>query len=257
MEFLRAVAKTYIPHLEDEKAIDNHIFIFPNRRSLLFFQKYLGQEYHARSGKPLLSPNLQTINDFIIGFGGLKPVSSVKALYTLYESYSDIKGNNVESFDDFVYWGDIILKDFDDIDKYLVNAKQLFTNIKELKELSDDYSYLSPAQIKAIESFWGSFSAEPHTDKKEVFFSLWKVLERVYDDFRSRLEALGEGYEGMIYRKVAEQLPFLVESKDSVGVGLQSMLNGRRIVFVGLNAPNMCERKIMRYLMEAGRADSF
>lgn len=79
MEFLRAVAKTYIPHLEDEKAIDNHIFIFPNRRSLLFFQKYLGQEYHARSGKPLLSPNLQTINDFIIGFGGLKPVSSVKA----------------------------------------------------------------------------------------------------------------------------------------------------------------------------------
>ena len=257
MEFLRAVAKTYIPHLEDEKAIDNHIFIFPNRRSLLFFQKYLGQEYHARSGKPLLSPNLQTINDFIIGFGGLKPVSSVKALYTLYESYSDIKGNNVESFDDFVYWGDIILKDFDDIDKYLVNAKQLFTNIKELKELSDDYSYLSPAQIKAIESFWGSFSAEPHTDKKEVFFSLWKVLERVYDDFRSRLEALGEGYEGMIYRKVAEQLPFLVESKDSVGVGLQSMLNGRRIVFVGLNAPNMCERKIMRYLMEAGRADFY
>ena len=257
MEFLRAVAKTYIPHLEDEKAIDNHIFIFPNRRSLLFFQKYLGQEYHARFGKPLLSPNLQTINDFIIGFGGLKPVSSVKALYTLYESYSDIKGNNVESFDDFVYWGDIILKDFDDIDKYLVNAKQLFTNIKELKELSDDYSYLSPAQIKAIESFWGSFSAEPHTDKKEVFFSLWKVLERVYDDFRSRLEALGEGYEGMIYRKVAEQLPFLVESKDSVGVGLQSMLNGRRIVFVGLNAPNMCERKIMRYLMEAGRADFY
>ena len=101
----------------------------------------------------MLSPNLQTINDFIIGFGGLKPVSSVKALYTLYESYSDIKGNNVESFDDFVYWGDIILKDFDDIDKYLVNAKQLFTNIKDLKELSDDYSYLSPAQIKAIESF--------------------------------------------------------------------------------------------------------
>lgn len=261
MEFLRAVAKAYIPHLADEKAIDNHTFIFPNRRSLLFFQKYLGQEYSAKYGKPLLSPNLQTINDFIIGLGGLKPVSLVKALYTLYRSYSDIKGSNVESFDDFVYWGDIILKDFDDIDKYLVNAKQLFTNIKELKELSDDYSYLSPAQIKAIESFWGSFSAEPHTEKKEVFFSLWKVLERVYDDFRSRLEALGEGYEGMIYRKVAEQMPVLVDRGESFGVGfgvvLQSMLNGGRVVFVGLNAPNMCERKIMRYLMEAGKADFY
>ena len=254
MEFLRAVAKVYIPHLADEKAIDNHTFIFPNRRSLLFFQKYLGQEYSAKYGKPLLSPNLQTINDFIIGLGGLKPVSLVKALYTLYRSYSDIKGSNVESFDDFVYWGDIILKDFDDIDKYLVNAKQLFTNIKELKELSDDYSYLSPAQIKAIESFWGSFSAEPHTEKKEVFFSLWKVLERVYDDFRSRLEALGEGYEGMIYRKVAEQMPFIVDSKESVGDFGSS---DRRIVFVGLNAPNMCERKIMRYLMEAGKADFY
>lgn len=268
MEFLRAVAKTYIPHLTDEKAIDNHTFIFPNRRSLLFFQKYLGQEYSAEYGKPLFSPNLQTINDFIIGLGGLKPVSPVKALYTLYRSYSDIKGSNVESFDDFVYWGDIILKDFDDIDKYLVNAKQLFTNIKELKELSDDYSYLSPAQIKAIESFWGSFSAEPHTEKKEVFFSLWKVLERVYDDFRNRLEALGEGYEGMIYRKVAERLPLLVDSresfgvgdlknKESVGVGLQSMFNCKRVVFVGLNAPNMCERKIMRCLMEAGKADFY
>ena len=288
MEFLRAVAKAYISHLADEKAIDNHTFIFPNRRSLLFFQKYLGQEYSAKYGKPMLSPNLQTINDFIISLGGLKPVGSVKALYTLYRCYSDIKGNNVESFDDFVYWGDIILRDFDDIDKYLVNATQLFTNIKELKELSDDYSYLSPQQIKAIESFWGSFSAEPHTEKKEVFFSLWKVLESVYDEFRSRLESAGEGYEGMIYRKVAEQMPFIVESregKESVGfgvgigdfegkegkeckegkegkesredIGIQSMLNGGRVVFVGLNAPNMCERKIMRCLMEAGKADFY
>ena len=257
MEFLRAVAKAYIPYLVDKDAIDNHTFIFPNRRSLLFFQKYLGQEYHAEYGKPLLSPNLQTINDFIISLGGLKPVNSVKALYTLYRCYSDIKENNVESFDDFVYWGDIILKDFDDIDKYLVNAKQLFTNIKDLKELSDDYSYLSPAQIKAIESFWGSFSAEPHTEKKEVFFSLWKVFERVYDDFRGRLELDGEGYEGMIYRKVAEQMPLLVGSRASCGVGLQSMLNGRRVVFVGLNAPNMCERKIMRALMKAGKADFY
>lgn len=243
MEFLRTVAKAYLPHIADENSVDKYTFIFPNRRSLLFFQKYLGQEYHAKYGKPLLSPNMQTINDFVVSLGGLVPVSSVKALYTLYRCYSDKRGGNVESFDDFVYWGDIILRDFDDIDKYLVNATQLFTNIRDLKELSDDYSYLSPRQIEAIESFWGNFSAEPHTEKKEAFFTLWKVLESVYDDFKSRLEASGEGYEGMIYRKVAENI------EDIKVDGVK--------VFVGLNAPNMCERKIMKHLMKTGKADFY
>lgn len=243
MEFLRAVAKAYLPHMAGERSADDYTFIFPNRRSMLFFQKYLGQEYHAKYGKPLFSPKMQTINDFVVGLSGLAPVNSVKALYTLYRCYSDIKGGNVESFDDFVYWGDIILRDFDDIDKYLVNATQLFTNIKELKELSDDYSYLSPSQIAAIESFWGNFSAEPRTEKKEAFFTLWKVLEGVYDDFKSRLETYGEGYEGMIYRKVAEN----IENIKVDGVK----------VFVGLNAPNMCERRIMKHLMKGGKADFY
>jgi len=257
MEFLRAVAKAYLPHIADEKAIGNYTFIFPNRRSLLFFQKYLGQEYHIQYGKPLLSPNLQTINDFIISLGGLKPVNSVKALYTLYRCYSDKKGDNVESFDDFLYWGDIILRDFDDIDKYLVNAAQLFANINDLKELSDDYSYLSEQQKEAIKSFWGNFSAEPHTEKKEVFFSLWKVMESVYDDFRYRLESAGEGYEGMIYRKVAESIgePNVKGEESATTVGLEGITG--RVVFVGLNAPNKCERKIMKYLMNVGKADFY
>lgn len=246
-QFLRGVAAAFVAagDLDCE-------FVLPNRRSLKFFQKHLGQEYGKKEGKPLLSPAITTINTFFSRLGGLAVADWVDQMYVLYIEYIKLKypqmsleqGCAKEPFDEFVYWGDTILKDFNDIDKYMVNARQLFTNVKDLKEIESDFSFLSPKQLEAVKCFWtnylkgGEFSA-----KKEFFSSVWQLMYPLYCNFNAALQEKGVGYEGQIYRKVAENVPAYDFSK--------------KVVFIGFNAPNMCEKRVMQYLRDCGLGDFY
>lgn len=234
MEFLRAVAIAF------RDSFEGHLFVFPNRRSIRFFQKYLGEEYCKAYGKPLFAPRSVTINDLFLELSGLKPVDPIAAQYLLYSHYIDLRyrgKREKEPFDEFINWGNIIIADFNDIDKYLIDARQLFSNIKDLKEIDGDFSYLTQEQRNAISRFWGNFLRGGENFKKESFTSLWAVMYELYCRFKATLIERGEGYEGMIYRSVAEN------------VGKYDLSN---LVFVGFNAPNRCERELMRHSRDNG-----
>jgi len=133
MKFLREVARCF--YERDGEKIGELCFVFPNRRSGLFFQKYLGEMVE----KPLFSPAIFTIKDLILSLSRLREADTTESLFLLYSLYLDISGSQ-ESFDEFVYWGEIILNDFNDTDKFLADPKKLFANIKDLKEIESDCS---------------------------------------------------------------------------------------------------------------------
>ena len=245
MRFLEQIAHAY--YREAGTTLDEYCFVFPNRRSSLFFCKYLGEA----AGKPIFSPKLLTINDLMTDLSGLRPVDKIGALYTLYQHYAALMWPGEapkESFDQFIYWGDILLADFDDVDKYRVDARLLFANIRDLKQLDAGYEYLSKTQQEAIRGFWKNFLAGSGTmaadsiDKKGIFRTTWTILYDLYTKFRADLEQQNLGYEGMIYRRVAETLAVEGKEKDAMIAQLRSY---RKIVFVGLNALNACEKELL------------
>lgn len=250
-EFLRLVASAYATHADNHgMPFEGMLFVFPNRRSMKFFQKYLGEEFGKIHNRPLFSPQMLTISELFNRISGISTVDPIEAQYILYRNYISLKyprepfaqASEKESFDEFIHWGSLIISDFNDIDKYLIDAKQLFTNIRDLKQLDSDYSFLSDNQRRAVEMFWRNFLKGGSNFKKESFTSLWNIMYPLYLQFRQELENRGLGYEGMIYRKVAE-------NPDDCGFN--------RLVFIGFNAPNKCERALMKWLKEHGKGDFY
>ncbi len=243
--FLKQVARHYYNGSRD---ISSLCFVFPNRRALRFFEHYLGQEIAASGSGPVISPRLFTMNDFFYHATSEAPSDRIPLLLELYRCYKELNPN-AESLDDFIFWGDTLLGDFDDIDKYLVNPEQLFANVSDIKEMQDDYSYLSPAQREAILHFIDHFKSAGEI--KEGFLSIWRILLPLYQSFRSTLKAKGMSYEGMVYRELAERL----ETESAATIVQDRFCWSDRFVFVGLNALNECEKALLRKLHRAGLAE--
>ena len=117
--FLRQVAE----HYSSAGNIDRTCFIFPNRRSLVFFTRYLA-ECLKGSSKPVFTPKMFTMNDFFFRVSGKRATDKVNLLLCLYDCYKSLYPK-AESLDEFIFWGDVLLSDFDDVDKYLVNPRDL------------------------------------------------------------------------------------------------------------------------------------
>ncbi len=217
-------------------------FVFPNRRAGLFFQKYLSEI----SEKPLFSPSILTINDLFMQLSGKHPADKIQMLFRLYELYKQRSGSS-ESFDEFIYWGEMLLNDFDDIDKYMVDARMLFRNVSDLKSLDDDFNYLSPEQVQAIRSFWSSFYPKGDSPNQQHFLELWEILYDLYAGLRTSLAKDGCGYDGMIFREVVEQL-----EKEPMSDFLFD-----QVVFVGLNALSISEERLLLALQKKGVADFY
>src|SRR5690606_41129712 len=128
-----------------------------------------------------------------------------------------------ESFDDFLYWGEILLSDFNDLDKHLADARQLFRNIHNLKSMDDDLSYHTPEQVDAIRRFWASFMPYEGNETKQEVLEMWQILFELYTALREALQLKGHAYEGMMFREVAErarrkeemELPFSEDRKST------------------------------------------
>lgn len=217
-------------------------FVFPNRRTGLFFQKYLSEV----SEKPLFSPTILTINDLFVQLSGKQTADRISMLFKLYDIYLDHSGSS-ETFDEFLYWGEMLLNDFDDIDKYMVDGRMLFTNVTDLREIENDFSFLSPEQIAAIRTFWSSFYPKGDTPNQEQFLAVWQILYALYADLREALAAEGKGYEGMIFREVVE----LLEKNECCD------LPYTKVVFVGLNALSVAEERFLSELQKRGIADFY
>jgi hypothetical protein len=238
--FLYNIAEKYYQHHGTK--ISDYTFVFPNRRSGLFFQKYLGEIIE----KPLFSPKILTINELFMSQSSYLLADKMGMLFRIYNIFKQLSKTD-ETFDVFAYWGEMLINDFDDIDKYLVDAKQLFTNIKELKEIDNLFDYLSPEQLAAIRTFWTNFMPTSEGKKQQEFISTWEILYPIYEQFKHELSEKGLAYEGMIFREVVDKLK---ESKDAFA-------NFNKIIFVGFNALTPCEKILFKYLKNKHKADFY
>lgn len=238
--FLYLVAQTFYSEYGND--LYKHTFVFPNKRAGVFFQKYLAEI----AGKPIFSPKIITIQELFESLSGYQTADKIEMLVMLYEQYVDI-GKSDELFDDFLYWGEMLLNDFNDVNKHLVNAKQLFRNIHNLKSMDDDMSYLTPEQVKAIRQFWTNFMPFEGNETKHEFLETWQILYELYTAFHEVLHQKGYAYEGMLFREVAER----AKQKEDIELPFTD------IVFVGLNALTPAEIELMKYLKNKGVADFY
>ncbi len=248
--FLKQVAAHYFP-AEDPGSL---CFIFPGKRSVRFFRQHLSEVVKA-GGKPVVAPATLTMSDFFYRLTGARKTDRVQLLTLLYDCYR-VLNPQAERLDDFIYWGSVLLGDFDDMDKYLVDARKLLTNVSDFKGIQDSYGYLTPTQEEAVRRFVAHFHKKDgpdtgKTDYKQRFLNIWQLLLPLYESFRERLRAEDRSYEGMVYRDLAERL----SETPAVDLLDERFPDSRKFVFVGLNALNECEKKVLRKMRDAGLAE--
>ena len=172
--------------------------VFPNKRASLFLNEHLAK----MAGKPLWSPAYITISELFRNHSNLVVADPIKLVCDLHKSFCQQTGST-ETLDQFYAWGQLLLADFDDIDKNMADVDRVFANIRDIHEL-DDLDYLSPEQRTLLHHFFSHFSEEHVTELKQRFLRLWSRLADIYHDFNQRLQAQGLCYEGALYRQVAE-----------------------------------------------------
>ncbi len=238
--FIGRVAATYYQNFGSQ--ITDFTFVFPNRRAGLFFQRHISEMIDV----PMFSPDIMTINDCFYSMTNLKVADRLLQLFYLYEIYIE-NSKSEETFDTFIFWGEMLLTDFNDIDKYLVDARQLFSNLKDLKEIEGRFESFSENQIRAIQDFWASFSPTVVGVSSQKFEATWKILYPIYDQFRHKLLCEGLATEGRICRAVVEEFSTSNDSR----------WDEKQFVFVGFNALNPCEKKLFVELKKRGKADFY
>ena len=202
--------------------------IFPNKRAGLF----LAEELSKLIKKPIWLPEIQTLNEYIESKTLLKTADTLALTLKVYKAYIDITGSS-ESFDEFYYWAGMLLSDFDDIDKYLGDAKKIFSNVVAYKDIENNFSYLTEEQRTIIQQFWACFQNENYSKEQTKFLKIWDKLSSVYDRFKTILKNDGLTYEGMNERYFCENITKFDHPK--------------HIIFAGFNALNLCEERIFSY----------
>lgn len=252
-QFLKQVASHYLAG----GGIEGTVFVFPNRRARAFFNKYLDDCVSESGGAPCIRPVSLTVEKFFSDVTGLSAADRITLLLTLHTCYSAVH-RRPRSLDDFIGWGDVLLSDFDEVDKYLVDASRLFVNVADFQRLQDDLSWAEESQRQAVGRLVSHFSEGEWKLKnpggegvKDRFLETWEILLPLYRSFRETLLARGFVYEGMIYRDFAERL-----SGESAADLLASAYPGaEKFVFVGFNALNACERAVFDSMQKAGLAE--
>lgn len=244
-QFLNSIAKYY--HQEYKTNLNKICFVFPGRRAGLFFQKYLA-EIIKKEDEAIFLPKIISIEHFCEELSGIESADNLLLMFELYELYNSNISNQI-SFDAFYQIGETLLSDFDDIDKYLVDAKTLFTNIGDISELTDnEYSYLTDEQKATIAEFWKNFRGnQSSSENSSTFHTLFTQLPKLYKQFRINLLNKKLGYEGLIQRQIVDK----INRKE----GLE--LKFEKIAFIGFNALNKCEIKLFDYLRNLKKADFF
>ena len=208
--------------------------VFPNKRAALFLNEHLARI----AGQPVWSPAYITISDLFRQHTDLKPADPIKLICDIHKSFTKCTGID-ETLDHFYGWGQLLLADFDDIDKNMADADSIFCNLKDIHEL-DDISYLDDEQKEMLKRFFANFSDDIESELKKRFLSLWSHFGDIYHDYNRRLTEQGIGYEGAIYRKVA--------SEETLHLKYDNYL------FVGFNLIQKVERVLFSRLMKEGKA---
>ena len=233
--FLKTSAENILAEYKD---LDQLVLVLPNRRAGLFLAKHFGEIID----KPQWMPQIKTIEEVFYGYAGKRPTDPLTLIFTLYKVYSSIIPLP-ESFDRFYYWGEMILKDFNDLDNFLVDATKLYHQLEELKEIENDLSYLTDGQVRLIQDFWRSFEVKDKF-QQDKFLKFWKQLRPIYENFRTELAVSGLAYSGMLYRQVVEELN-QIEKPD------------KKYLFIGFNAFSLTEEMLIKHFIKEFDAGIF
>lgn len=260
--FLKQVAEYYLR----QEHFSELCFVFPSKRAQKFFLHYLEGLCQER-GQVIFAPQCTTVNEFLLS---LKPkyrvLDKTELLFRLYDCRIALRGSirdEGDSFDDFLFWGNIMLSDFDLIDRYLVDAYQLYRNIEGLKELEQDQlSFLSEETQEAIRQYFNyidykkseSYQSEQTEDSYlNKYMLFWESLYELYTTFREQIALSNEGYEGYIYREIAEDKALIDTLQDKH----QALIDEGvcPIVFVGLFELSTSEKQLMKGLSKRRLAE--
>ena len=215
--------------------------LFPSRRARLFFNDALS----SIAKRPLWQPEWLTIDELMTEISGLKIGDKTRLIAELYKVYSRYHN---EPFDKFYFWGEMLLADFDTVDKYRIPADRLFANIVDIKELEADLSYLTPEQLQIVTAFWRNITEGASlTEEKRRFLAVWRTLAPIYHEYRERLSSLGIAYAGMVHRMAA----------DMIDEGAAAFSKPRRYVVAGFNALSTCEQRLLKFMTTAADTDFF
>lgn len=208
-------------------------FIFPNRRAGLFFKKALA--VLSAKDKPIFLPNVDDINHFVEGFSDLHRADEVLLLLWLLNCYNRIFPDKQQNIHQFSEFGLKLIHDFDEIDKYLVDAEKLFANIDDLGNLTVDIDF-TPEQRKALEDlFHIIIMPENGTDEKNLqfhqnFVSIWNKAFEIYKMFTETLREHKIGYEGLIFKDVCSRKPSEIATKHTYFIGFNILTKSEEAV---------------------------
>ena len=179
--------------------------VFPNRRAGLFLKKHLSQKID----KPVWAPEVLSLEDFLFRFSETKKIDQLSLIFELFEAYKAHQSGE-EGFEAFYFWGEMLLRDFEEVDHYLVKPEQLFHHIKSDKQIAEDFYFLDEEQEQIIQRFWQEFFPKS-TRSQQQFVDTWRILSPVYSSFKERLKSQGVGYSASIYRELFEGLKCTID----------------------------------------------
>ncbi len=217
--------------------------VFPNKRASLFMNEYLAKQADG----PIWSPAYITISDLFRQHSNLRVADPIHAICLLHQSFCAVTGSD-ETLDKFYGWGQLLLSDFDDIDKNMAEADRVLANLRDIHEL-DDQSYLTEEQCDMLKRFFSNFNDNHPTQLKERFLHLWSRMSDIYHDFHQRLQSQGIAYEGMLYRQVVDSL-----TNDSHSVANSEVFPYDCYYFVGFNLLQKVEQCLFSLLQKEGKA---
>lgn len=226
--FLRKTAE----HLWEQHGIDDlqHIaVVMPSQRGVLYLKKelaYLGD-------RPFLAPDFMTIEEFALKMTDSSLIDPIELLFEAYSCFKEV--DPLVNFDRFMGWGQMMLKDFETLDMYLVDPYQIFSFLSEVKSLER----------------WGQTYGEADTGKyitqhTQAYFKLYDHLLEVYGRLQTRLKDRGLVYRGMAYRELVSRL----QANQSLSKKY------KKIYFVGFNALSKGEEEIIRTLLKQDLAET-
>ncbi|MBO7437996.1 MAG: PD-(D/E)XK nuclease family protein [Bacteroidaceae bacterium] len=233
--FLKIVAEDLYSKFGAENGLADITVVFPNRRARLFFDDNLS----GCCTQPVWSPQYTTIEELFHSQSDLRPADRIEMVTLLHKIYQE-ELHSEESLDSFWSWGELMLADFDDIDRNLAPADQLFSLLREQKDMTD-LSFLTPEQTKAIEQFFGEMKNSKPTALKKNHTAIWSILGNIYNRFTALLAEKGIGYNGMIQRRVIENID-------------PGKFTARKYAFVGFNSLDKAERALFRAIQRADKA---
>jgi len=197
--------------------------VMPNRRAGLYLKRYLA----ALQQKPVWAPSIFSIEDFIATISDLSTPDPVSLLFALYDAHQSIETDNATDFDDFVTWGKSLIRDFDEIDQYLVNATEIFGFLSESKALS----------------LWNPEN-QPLTEFEEKYLRFFASLGAYYNHYTHQLLKNGQASHGLACREVATNPQHFL-----------SNIPWTNIVFAGFNAITPAQMVIIKHLIASGKAE--